>query len=423
MNRRDMLMGCGAAAFAAMLPFRRARRAFADVSTVKRNLIIVLAQGGWDTSVALDPKAPPEVDVVTGAPRLYGNLDIFVDDTARPNVTAFFDAYADQTAVVRGIKLASVSHPACVKRILTGARSETSPDVAAMVAHELGRDLPIPYLVLGPTAFTGPFAASSARVGATNQIVGLLDDPYPIAGVPALHSPSTDDAAAIRAYTVARAERERAVRGAAGYNARRVDDFVASLGRGDQLKGLADRFGNRGRTMTFENQRLLAIEAIKTGISHAVMLSSGLAWDTHDNNDADQTTNHETLFTELKFLLDQLAIEPGKTTGNTMLDETVVAVISEMSRTPQRNNAAIPGKDHWPVTSAMVIGSGVAGGRAYGASTAAMESALIDFATGDVSPSGRTLEPKHLAAGLLSLCGVDPSVHLPDAEVFDAFQA
>ena len=47
------------------------------------------------------------------------------------------------------------------------------------------------------------------------------------------------------------------------------------------------------------------------------------------------------------------------------------------------------GKDHWPVTSAMVIGAGVKGGRAFGATTDGLEAAPVDFATGARSPAAR----------------------------------
>jgi uncharacterized protein (DUF1501 family) len=104
-----------------------------------------------------------------------------------------------------------------------------------------------------------------------------------------------------------------------------------------------------------------------------------------------------------------------------MLDDTVIAVISEMGRTPQLNSGG--GKDHWPVTSSMVIGPGIAGGRAYGGTSSTGEAELCDFATGQVSSSGRSIEPKHFAAGVLAACGVDPADHLPEAEAFDAFVA
>jgi uncharacterized protein (DUF1501 family) len=138
--------------------------------------------------------------------------------------------------------------------------------------------------------------------------------------------------------------------------------------------------------------------------------------DTHDTN-TDQAAAHDELYAGVTQLADKLAAKPGARQGSTMLDETVVLVMSEFSRTPKLN--AQLGKDHWPVTSALVFGGGVAGGRAYGGTSPTLEAQRIDYATGAPSDSGHNLEAKNFAAGILSLCGVDPATHLPSTEAFD----
>src|SRR6185503_20865649 len=94
---------------------------------------------------------------------------------SRPSVDGFFTKYGALAASVRGISVGSVAHPECVKRMATGTRNETNPDMGAIVAHDHGNDLPLPYLILGDTAFAGEYAVSAGRVGATNQIIALLD--------------------------------------------------------------------------------------------------------------------------------------------------------------------------------------------------------------------------------------------------------
>jgi Protein of unknown function (DUF1501) len=425
MSRR-MFLGLGGAAAATLaaapissLVPRGLRSAQAAAAGSSKNLILVLAQGGWDVTYALDPKTQgAKIDVPAGAVRNFGNLDVFVDP-GRPNVTTFFEKYAARSAIVRGITLSSIAHPECVKRMMTGTRSNTSPDVAAIVAHELGRDLPMPYLILGDSAFTGPYAVSAGRVGATNQIVALADEAqrYKIMGETGTpFSPTAADGNRIRAYLDARIDRERAVRGATGYNRKRLDDFSAAMGKADRLIELRAGLGARGRTLALDSQADLAIDAIEGGICRSVTLNSRLAWDTHDTN-TDQAALHDTLYTGVTRLADTLAARPGARAGNTMLDETVVVVMSEFSRTPKLN--AQLGKDHWPVTSALVFGGGVAGGKAYGGTSATLDAQLIDYATGAPSGSGKNLEAKNFAAGLLSLCGVDPALHLPSIEAFD----
>ena len=113
-----------------------------------------------------------------------------------------------------------------------------------------------------------------------------------------------------------------------------------------------------------------------------------------------------------------MSLRKGRQAGSKMVDDTVVVCFSEFSRTPKLNENL--GKDHWPITSALVVGAGVKGGRAFGATTNAVETTPIDLATGAASASGHVLTSSNFAAGVLSLCGVDPSGRI-DGEVFDAF--
>lgn len=424
MNRRDLLSYAGAAgALGALSLVSRPRAAAAaPAAGAPRRLVVVLAQGGWDTTWVLDPKVQSAtVDVPVGARRRFGNLDVFAD-ASRPSVNAFFTKHAPSTAIVRGISVASVSHMECVKRMATGTRNETSPDIGAIVAHDRGNELPLPYLILGDTAFAGQYAASAGRVGATNQIIALLDpaQAYQTGGKAPLTTTPAEDALLAR-YANATANRVKATRGATGYNKRRVDDFVESIERGKRLGAVRAGFGARGRTLTLDSQVDLALDALEQDISQTVMLSTRLAWDTHTDI-TDQAGFHETTFAGLTQLLDGLAARPGRAAGTKMLDDTVVVCMSEFSRTPKLN--ANGGKDHWPVTSAMVMGAGIHGGKAYGASTpTGVEAMQVDFATGAPSVTGRVVTSTHFVAGVLAACGVTAADHLGATEVFDAFVA
>ena len=103
LSRRNVLAAClGAAAYASLPRIGWARGA---VPAKPKNLILVLATGGWDPAYALDPKPGlATVDAPAGTIRRYGDLQIFVDDS-RPKVGAFFEAYGARSAVVNGVQL------------------------------------------------------------------------------------------------------------------------------------------------------------------------------------------------------------------------------------------------------------------------------------------------------------------------------
>lgn len=382
-----------------------------------RRLITVLNSGGWDVTYTIDPKPGlSQVDVPEGELVRHADIPLWSSPT-RPAVDAYFERYAERTAVLNGLQVRSFVHPDCLKRILTGSPSDATPDLCAITAFEHAAALPVPYLALGGQARSGPLSAITGRTGTVNQLSALVDPSarYPIAAPDGqyrrdlLIDASDDEKERVRAYLDASAERLRATRGQRGYNRRRVDDFVESLDRAEALRRFAaeNGLGERDYTLDLSVQIPLAVRALRDGLSHSVMMQTD-DWDTHQNN-ARQGDKHNSLFDALTQLVSALDAEQ-------LLDDTVVLVISEMGRTPKLNGEQ--GKDHWPVTSAMLIGAGIRGGHVYGGTTDALAAGNVDFQTGALAKAGRQVEASHFVAGLLDLVGVDPSGYLPETEAY-----
>jgi uncharacterized protein (DUF1501 family) len=80
-----------------------------------------------------------------------------------------------------------------------------------------------------------------------------------------------------------------------------------------------------------------------------------------------------------------------------MLDTTLVLVTGEFGRTPRINNRA--GRDHWSSVSTLILGGGgIQGGRVIGASDALAEKPATDPVT-----------PEDLAATLFQRLGINPA--------------
>jgi hypothetical protein len=416
LRRRDFL---GAAAATVGLGALGLPRARAEVGLAK-NLVLVVAYGGWDTTYVFDPKPGlASIDAPSGDIVEVGGVQFF-DDPTRPATRAFFDAWADRCTVVNGLQVQSLVHADCSKRLLTGTQSDTNPDVGAIAAFVHGAERPVPYFVLGQTSYAGPYASISSRAGTANQLGTLIDLQYgyPADGVAAPVLLDGDEQALIRAHVAARAERDRLARGLAGENRSRIEAFIASLGRGDVLRTIGP-VGTLEFTRDLGVQADLAVDALDRELSWAVQIETG-SFDTHTDNTL-QIVQHELLFGGLAQLLAGLDDRPGKHGGGSLLDETVVAVVSEMGRTPKLN--ASNGKDHWPVTSAMVLGGGLPGGRVLGGTTDTLAARPMDLVTGASTESGVQLQYGNFAAGLLAALGVDPEDHLPNAEPFHALGA
>jgi hypothetical protein len=66
---------------------------------------------------------------------------------------------AGTCSIVRGLQVSSVAHQDASHRILTGVAADSAPDVAAIASAIHGADLAAPYLILGRTAYSGPYGS------------------------------------------------------------------------------------------------------------------------------------------------------------------------------------------------------------------------------------------------------------------------
>lgn len=416
-SRRNLIVGSTAAASATLLGL--GRQAVADLAQGDKNLMIVVVSGGWDTTYSVDPKPGlNSIDAPTGEVEEFEGIPVYTS-TTRPAIGSFFEAHAGLTTLINGLQVQSLVHTDCAKRVLTGTPSDTAPDVGAIVAYELGNDLPAPYLVLGQTSYTGPYASIAARAGTVNQVSTLLDPeaafPTADADYTPRFAPSNKEDNAIREFVNARAQREMARRGVQGPSQGRYQDFLDSLERGDMLAAAAD-FGDFDYTRDLSVQAGIALDVLEQGLSRVVQVEMS-GFDTHEYN-AQQGDLQSELFAALHAIVDDMIAREGREAGHTLLDDTVVLVVSEMGRTPRLNEEM--GKDHWPVTSAMVIGGGSTGGRVIGATNDEFLARKIDLESGEPSGNGEQLLYGSLAAGVLALAGVDPEPHLPGVEPLHA---
>ena len=409
------------------------RLAFAQTPEAKR-VIVVRAFGGWDVTFCMDPRltsctihgpdfnaADPGSCVGAGdteSIESYGGLKVMINDAKRPAVTSFFEAHATNTLVVNGISIGSIVHQECEHRILTGSRDDNAADLGTLTAVAHGQAATLPYLDLTGGARVGPYAAQTGMLGQNNQILALVQRDIPIPG-PAgsgithpLFVPTASSAQAIDTYLEARRAQWAESLGADPKSQKVRDDLEIATARKADLLSSRDlfidnlSFGSGGSML---EQNATAVSLLSSGLSHSASISTGTRWDTHDDI-TDQHPLFENLFIGLNDLVARLQAAD-------LYDDTLIVVISEMTRTPKLNKDG--GKDHWPVTSAMLIGSALQGGRTLGGTTPDTLDALpISLKTGQVDEAAPTkLEYPNFIAGVLHAAGVDTEQFLPGTEV------
>ena len=418
MDRRNFLKGCAGAAavLGAGLPMRHARAA---TSGSDLKFIFVFNNGGWDPTRVFAPEfSNRNVDMEPGAALSTRGGMQWVSHPDRPSVDAFFQANSSRMLVSNGMLVRSISHDICTMLALTGSTSGFAPDWPAIIAAAASDRFTLPHLVLGGPSFPGELGVAVARSGGNGQLEGLLSgnildwSDTPVAG---LSQPSQG---AIDRYLLRRAS-ARAALGTGTPDQGMSGAFADAVQKAVDLKDYRYVMDFTGGT-DLASQAAVAVDALRVGLSRCVTLgypgnNGGLGWDSHADNDATQSQLFEGLFLGLAQLMSLLETTPG-TLGGTLADETAVVVLSEMGRTALLN--ATNGKDHWPYTSAMLVGpDNFTTDRVIGGFDDGYYGLDIDLASGEPdSGSGRILSAEALGATLLAAADIDPAEHIMDAD-------
>lgn len=394
-SRRGFLAGALATLAAAV----RSRPANAAED---RFLLVYWVKGGWDPTFCFDPhfdSASVEGDA-TSEPGTANGIP-FADAESRPSVRQFFLDWGAQTAVINGLAVGSISHDAGTRLLLTGQRDQSGEDLPTRIAAATGSALTLPHAVV----------AGPSYPGAHGGLVTQFDDT--LLGAARGEVPSPRD--------LSRDERIRAwldVEAASGTD----PQLVAWRAAAARLPALRDFATTTRPGLSDEFARIdLIARLFSLGLSRTAIVTGAVPpmsqWDSHVENQLWQDRCYEGLFANLRSLCTTLQGTPDRS-GAPLLASTRILVLSEMGRQPTFN--AQGGKDHWPTTSAMLIGADVAGGRTYGGTDDGLVARGLDRSTGEASDDADRFDPGALAATLALGFDVDPAELAPGSTALTA---
>jgi uncharacterized protein (DUF1501 family) len=401
MDRRRFLKVAGIAGLSMMAPIAvRDRDARAGINLYKGPYWIMLnAGGGWDATMLCDPKGgansmdPKAVDhAYTPSQILHAGNISYAPVVFNQNMQlvysadAFFQKHHGRLTIINGVDTSTNNHDAGTRTTWSGMLTEGFPSFAALVAAEAttAQQVAIPFVSNGGYDVTGG-AVSLTRVGSPDALEKLA---FPNSMNPS--DPKTDHYHT--ANTMARIQAAQAARcqavGAkqslptvaaamnALYLARGSNDGLVALGSAltniqlvstdsfPDLKGI----GGLDDLSNLMQQAQLALTCFKTGVAVSANLSIG-GFDTHSNNDADQTSQLMKLLRGLDYIFTQVD-------AMGLTNQVYVVVGSDFSRTPYYN--AGNGKDHWNITSMMFAGPKIPGDRVLGGTDDTFTSISVD---------------------------------------------
>ncbi len=433
MKRRNFIQMLAATGMTASLPLT-ANKAFA--AAPDQFLIIVNAGGGWDPTSLCDPKgrlgqylderptagnegsinsidlSDAKLNATSGMrwsdiPRINGS------DATTARVTNqfdnFFETYHDQLTVINGVDNGTNNHSSGNRATWSGNLEMGYPSLAALFAASSNPSLPMAYISNGGYDFTASLV-SRARASSA----GFIDELADPNSNNRLYRSADNSGQDIDIYKqIKLAQTQRLVRQKAQavlplrrqqlnqlFTVRQEDNDLAKLSEEKALiedqVATDDHMNNRDQG--FKRQASLVAAAFKSGVAASANISTG-GFDTHGNHDNSQYQSLGDLLEGVAYLQEALA-------AANIADRTTVVIGSDFGRTPYYNTGN--GKDHWPVTSMMVMhpkGNGK-GGKVFGSSTDKFRSQTLDRTTGQANANGQLLTPAHINLALRKELGI-----------------
>lgn len=394
MHRRAFLQSAALASASVLLT----RRARADIPNSPL-FISIEANNAWDTTTSIDPHGHPAFSLYAeGDIRTVGGLRVapfdvdgqrafrvrkIAADGTSTNVD-FFARYGEYIRVINGVDHRTVSHDIGPRNAFSGSLREGFPTLAAMVAAVQGPQRPLAFLSTGGYDDTQGIVTLT-RTG-KQSVLRELARPNSTAG---LASNPTFLPSSVEALVQAE-QQARDARRSTALSARRAltkavrNHEALRVARGAEqgfvdLATVLDASPAANDDNALVSAAGVVLAAMRT--TPAACTSAHLAFgnfDTHFDHD-DLATGHRermrTLLEGVGHLIEEIENNP----ANEALKArgVLLYVSSDFGRTAYNggeDDDTGRGKDHWPVTSAMVIGLGtmlaqVGGGTVVGRTT------------------------------------------------------
>jgi hypothetical protein len=379
MDRRDFLKLSSCAGLSVVAPAAFGGR---DLSAGRRGIhaeahtgtffLLFHAGGGWDPTSFCDPKGsngPNDPDPMNRYEKSMigeaGNLRFPMEfpDPNNPDggfgegiIPAFFEEHYQDLLVINGVDMQTNGHDQGTRHAWTGRLSEGFPSLGAYLAGTYNSTLPMSFLAFGGYTETAGVAPQSraSNIGALRTLAyparQNFDDP----------ESTYLSSRALELVEEAQWHRDQAL--IAGQGLPKINHSMSTLyesrSGSNELKRLQE-YLPEDTSNGLRGQVEIALAAYRAGISVAANLSSG-GFDTHGNHDQSHIPRLETVLDAMSYARN-LAQELG------IGDKVVIMASSDFGRTPGYNDGN--GKDHWSISSMLMMGAGIQGNRVIGKTT------------------------------------------------------
>lgn len=362
--------------------------------------IMINANGGWDPTSLCDPKGRASEDEEEPVNR-YFNYEIGSVGPFRYAPFAghkeFFEKYASQLLVINGIDVGTNSHDTGRRHTWSGKSEGAYPALGAVIAGAYAPEKPMSFLSNGGYDHTANLVAPSRSANQDNlerlsqyNRPRINDERYQY------HLDETETL--MDQMLAERSQNELKKTTLPSERTKRSTLFMASTQDSDI--NLVKNYlpAEDISTNAVYQQAKLGLAAYKANLSISMTVNRG-GFDTHGNHDA----SHVPRLSEILTGIDHIMQEAERME---IADKVVIVVGSDFGRTPSYN--ANNGKDHWPITSMMLMGNGIPGNRVVGKTTNKHEAIPLNVETFEPDEvNGQSLTPADVHFYLRKLAGVE----------------
>jgi hypothetical protein len=415
MFRRDLLKMMAASATLPLLGINA--QANASNNSDGPIFINIHADGGWDAASFVDPKTDPTINKWAADSQPITPNGSNIKSGPWPSAQRIVENHFQRMLVINGVDCETNSHVVGKRHSSCGRLEDGFPAMGAIFAEINGPHMPMAFIAGGggyaETADLRPFS----RIPYTNTLKKMFAETYGQA-----HSKTTrvqqtdrlgDDLKADNQLPKFRQQLKFYRNAFAGDDV--TDAFAAEvneLNHFDQneadylaVPGIKGAYPTTGKNYVPNQLKSIhsGLLACKTGVCTAFTLYCG-HFDTHsdDENDSSQQANFE----QLAGILDYLW---AKAEDMGIADRIVLYVNSDFARTPSYNSDN--GKDHWPVTSAVIMANNKSWtNRVIGATDDKQNALKIDPSNNQVATeNAMIIKPHHVLDNIRTMLGIDPN--------------
>lgn len=371
--------------------------------------LFINASGGWDPTMVCDPKGGTinmgftadrigRAGNLSYAPVTYGNEGGYTNQT-------FFEKYHERLLVLNGVDMSTNNHDSGTRFTWSGHLEDGYPPLAALIAASLAPGSPLAFLSNGGYEYTAGIVPLT-RVNSVDTVsrIAFPNRPDP-------NNSRDENNRFLSDATIARIQRHQQDRLAAMAGRQTLPVYRDSMRQlfatrtgGNLLERLMQFIPSNDELNRAQNpiyrQGLVALAGYRAGLTAAANLDTG-GFDTHGDHDNQQANALGRLLRGVDLLMtkvDELGLR----------EKVVVMIGSDFGRTPAYNDQR--GKDHWSVTSYLMMGPGIQGNRVLGATDAGQRARGFDFGTLQVSDSSdKRLNPKSIHQALRRFANIHES--------------